>query len=251
MGRYDSADPGAEFDDLATGRAIVLAVLVQQPSSVAGMLTCRLSRIEPGIIGDPAPVAIYVDAPVHRHSCVVITPSVVPILTTTGSDVFPISAHGEKARVGVFDAAAPIVGPGRLGAMVPAASAVICDDTGRVLLVLRGREPEKGRWSVPGGRVEPGETFAQAAAREAFEETGLHVEIGRELWTVAIAAADGQVFDVHDFAATIAGGVLSPGDDAEDARWFTPAELDTVPLTNGLRGYLARAGVIPGTARKQ
>lgn len=126
--------------------------------------------------------------------------------------------------------------------MVPAASAVIRDATGRVLLVLRGREPEKGRWSVPGGRVEPGETFAQAAAREAFEETGLHVEIADELWAVAIPTADGRVYDVHDFAATVVGGVLTPGDDAADARWFTPAELGTVPLTTGLRDYLARAG---------
>ncbi len=69
---------------------------------------------------------------------------------------------------------------------VLAASAVITDSHGRVLLALRGTEPEKGRWSVPGGSVEPGGTLAEAAAREAFEETGLLVEIGRELWMVEI-----------------------------------------------------------------
>jgi 8-oxo-dGTP diphosphatase len=63
-----------------------------------------------------------------------------------------------------------------------AASAVICDEAGRVLLVLRGRDPQRGRWSVPGGKVEPGETLEQAATREALEETGLQVRIGPELW---------------------------------------------------------------------
>ncbi|MFC9918998.1 NUDIX hydrolase [Agromyces binzhouensis] len=50
--------------------------------------------------------------------------------------------------------------------VVPAAGAVITDDDGRVLLVRRGAAPQRGRWSVPGGRLEPGESFADAAARE-------------------------------------------------------------------------------------
>lgn len=130
---------------------------------------------------------------------------------------------------------------------VPAASTVISDDAGRVLLILRGTEPEKGRWSVPGGHVEPGEDFAEAAAREAFEETGLKVSIGRELPTVLIPASGGRVFDVHHFAATVTGGALVPGDDADDARWFSPAELHEVPLTAELLGYLMHAGIVPRT----
>lgn len=101
---------------------------------------------------------------------------------------------------------------------VLAASAVITDEDGRVLLVLRGTEPEKGRWSILGGTVESGETLREAAAREAFEETGLRVTVGDELWRVTIAAGDGRVFEVHDFAATVTGGALQPGDDAADAR---------------------------------
>lgn len=128
---------------------------------------------------------------------------------------------------------------------VLAASAVITDDRGRVLLVLRGEEPEKGRWSVPGGSAEPGETPAQTAAREAFEETGLRVSIGRELWTVEVPTAEGDgVFEIHDFAATVTEGTLAAGDDAADARWFTSEELDEVPLTVNLRDYLARAGIV-------
>jgi acetyl-CoA carboxylase carboxyl transferase subunit beta len=128
---------------------------------------------------------------------------------------------------------------------VLAASAVITDGEGRVLLVLRGSEPEKGCWSVPGGRAEDGETLQQTAAREAYEETGLVVTIGRELWSVQNPTGDGRLFEVHDFAASVVGGTLTPGDDAADARWFTPDQLDDVPLTHDLRGYLARAGVIP------
>lgn len=128
---------------------------------------------------------------------------------------------------------------------VQAASAVITDAHGRVLLVLRGKEPQKGRWSVPGGSVEPGETLPAAAAREVFEETGLIVEIGRELWVVEIPIGDGRCYEVHDFAATPTGGTLQAGDDAVDVRWFASEELDQVPLTHDLAVYLARAGIIP------
>ena len=129
--------------------------------------------------------------------------------------------------------------------MVLAASAVITDDRGRVLLVQRGTEPEKGRWSVPGGSVEPGETTAQAAEREALEETGLRVQIGRELWVVSVPAGDGRTFEIHDYAATVTGGHLAAGDDAVDARWVAPGELDELPLTTDLAVYLRRAGVVP------
>ncbi len=128
--------------------------------------------------------------------------------------------------------------------IVLAASAVITDDAGRVLLVKRGTEPEKGRWSVPGGSVEVGETLADAARREAFEETGLRVSIGRELWCVTIPSGDGRTFEVHDFAATVTGGHLTAGDDADDVRWVTAAELDRLPLTANLADYLRGAGVI-------
>lgn len=128
---------------------------------------------------------------------------------------------------------------------VLAASAVITDAAGRVLLVLRGGEPEKGYWSVPGGSAEPGETPAQTARREAWEATGLHVEIGQELWMVEVPTGDGRMFEIHDFAATVTAGTLAPGDDADDARWFTPDEFTQMPLTTNLLGYLARAGIVP------
>ncbi|GAA4641905.1 NUDIX hydrolase [Gordonia humi] len=127
---------------------------------------------------------------------------------------------------------------------VLAAGAAIVDDDGRVLLVQRGHDPEKGHWSVPGGHVEDGESFAEAARREVWEETGLHVDIGDELWTVEVPYGEYGLFEIHDFAAVVVGGTLRAGDDADDVRWVDDAELDALPLTKGLATCLRRAGVM-------
>jgi ADP-ribose pyrophosphatase YjhB (NUDIX family) len=115
------------------------------------------------------------------------------------------------------------------------AGAVVRDGDGRLLLVRRGRPPSVGLWSVPGGRVEPGETPAEAALREVREETGLDVVIGDLLATVEIGE-----FLVHDFAATVVGGALRAGDDASDVRWCSFAEAALMPLTPGLLDELRR-----------
>ncbi|WP_173922927.1 NUDIX hydrolase [Agromyces sp. Marseille-P2726] len=126
---------------------------------------------------------------------------------------------------------------------IQAAGAVVTDAAGRVLLVLRGHEPQSGRWSIPGGRVEPGETHAQAAAREVLEETGLTVRVVRELGVVELPSTDGTVFEAHDFLAEVVSGELRAADDAADARWFAPDELPTLSLTVGLLDWLRRFGV--------
>ena len=61
---------------------------------------------------------------------------------------------------------------------VPCVGALVHDDEGRLLVVRRRNEPGAGRWSVPGGRVEPGESDLTAVRREVLEETGLHVTVG-------------------------------------------------------------------------
>jgi acetyl-CoA carboxylase carboxyl transferase subunit beta len=127
--------------------------------------------------------------------------------------------------------------------LILGASVVVVAD-GAILLVQRGHEPQLGRWSVPGGRVEPGETLRQAATREAYEETGLEVRVGRELWSLLIPDGD-RTFEVHDFAATVAGGTLRAGDDAADVRWIPFEELEDLPLTDGLMGYLRGGGILP------
>jgi 8-oxo-dGTP diphosphatase len=129
--------------------------------------------------------------------------------------------------------------------VVLAASAVVCDRYGRVLLIKRAQEPGKGLWSVPGGSVQPGETLEAAAAREALEETGLQVSIGPELWSLRIPTGDGRTYEIHDFAAVVMGGTMTAGDDADEVRWVDPSELESLALTDNLADYLRDAGLIP------
>ncbi|MEE4024220.1 NUDIX hydrolase [Gordonia sp. PKS22-38] len=122
--------------------------------------------------------------------------------------------------------------------------AIVWDTADRLLLVERGRPPQAGRWTVPGGKVEPGESLPAAAAREVLEETGLHVQVGVEAWVVDIPGDDDVVFEVHDFVAEVRSGTLRAGDDAADARWVPVAELQRLPLTDGLVEHLTRYGLM-------
>jgi ADP-ribose pyrophosphatase YjhB (NUDIX family) len=124
--------------------------------------------------------------------------------------------------------------------------ALVHDDDGRLLVVLRGREPGAGRWSVPGGRVEPGETDEQAVRREVLEETGLHVTVGMRVGTVQRPAPDGTVYDIRDYACALAVPTSPvPGDDADDVRWADRAELRSLDLVDGLWDALREWGMLP------
>jgi 8-oxo-dGTP diphosphatase len=127
---------------------------------------------------------------------------------------------------------------------VPCAGAVIADPAGRLLLIRRRNEPGAGRWSLPGGRIEPGETDEQAVVREVREETGLSVRAGRLLGTVERPGLAGAIFDIRDYLATVTGGSLAAGDDAADARWVTPQEMAQLDLTDGLIESLTSWGVL-------
>ena len=139
--------------------------------------------------------------------------------------------------------AAPILGR-MSGSVIPCVGAVIKDDRGRLLLIKRGHAPGAGLWSLPGGRIEPGETDTEALVREMREETGLEVEAGRLLGRVRRPADHGDVLDIRDYAAAITGGTLRPGDDAADARWVDAAELGSLPTTEGLTDALTSWGVL-------
>lgn len=102
---------------------------------------------------------------------------------------------------------------------------IVVDERGRLLLIRRAHEPEAGRWSLPGGRVEPGETATDATAREVAEETGLAVAVGDEVGNVRRPVPDGRVFAIHDFRCRPLDPSAVPraGDDAADARWVDAA----------------------------
>jgi mutator protein MutT len=127
---------------------------------------------------------------------------------------------------------------------IPCVGAIITDPAGRLLLIRRGHAPEAGRWSLPGGRVEPGETDQQAVVREVREETGLSVSCGALVGALQRPAPGGAVLQIRDYAATVTGGRLAAGDDAAAARWVSTAELSQLPLTSGLAEALAGWGVI-------
>jgi len=122
--------------------------------------------------------------------------------------------------------------------------AVVTDGRGRLLMIKRGHEPGAGLWSIPGGRIEPGETDEEALVREMFEETGLAVEVGRLIGRVQRPGPNGTVIDIADYAATVTGGTLRPGDDAADARWVHLADLAWLEITEGLIQALTDWGVL-------
>ncbi|MGV9857641.1 NUDIX domain-containing protein [Gordonia sp. NPDC003425] len=124
--------------------------------------------------------------------------------------------------------------------------AVVHDEARRLLLVRRAREPQAGRWSVPGGKVEAGESLRDAVIREVLEETGIEIEVGAQVWVVDIPDGRGGVFEVHDFVGYAVGGRLAAGDDAADAGWFDVETMRALPLTDGLIEHLAAAGLLAG-----
>lgn len=120
---------------------------------------------------------------------------------------------------------------------------VIVDD-GRLLLTQRAASPQRGRWSIPGGRVEHGERLTDALVREVREETGLAVAPGRFLGWVERIAPEAH-FVILDFAAVVEGGILEAGDDAARAAWIPLAELVTIDLVDGLLSFLREVGIAP------
>lgn len=115
------------------------------------------------------------------------------------------------------------------------AAAAVFDDTGRVLLVQRGRPPRAGSWGLPGGMLEVGERLAAAAAREVREECGVEIEVGGvagvfEPITLDRAGRIEYHYVVVDFWARCIGGEAVAGDDAAAVAWVPLAEINRFSL---------------------
>ena len=118
--------------------------------------------------------------------------------------------------------------------MIRCVGAVVHDAAGRLLLVRRANDPGRGQWSLPGGRVEPGESDASAVARELQEETGLEVRVGS-----LIGSVQRGPFLIFDYAAEAVGGVLQAGDDATAAAWVDRAKFTRMAAADELVAQLA------------
>lgn len=116
----------------------------------------------------------------------------------------------------------------------------------RILIAERGGGPRKGYWSLPGGKIEPGETAAAAAAREIMEETGLQVDLRGilDVHDVIEATDDGRI--EHHFVICVYYGTCGPGEpcaatDISDARFVTLDELPSYRLTGGASALIHEA----------
>jgi ADP-ribose pyrophosphatase YjhB (NUDIX family) len=127
---------------------------------------------------------------------------------------------------------------------IPCVGGIVNDLEGRLLLIKRGHEPGAGLWSLPGGRVEPGESDTAALVREMLEETGLTVTPGPLAGAVERPGRNGAILEIRDYYATVTGGTLEAGDDAADARWVDLADLPSLPLTEGLLEALTEWAVL-------
>jgi 8-oxo-dGTP diphosphatase len=122
--------------------------------------------------------------------------------------------------------------------------AIVVDEE-RLLLVRRGQGPAAGSWALPGGRVEAGETLAEALLRELREETGLEGVCDQLVgWVERISPE--HHFVILDFAVT----VLEPdapraGDDAAEVAWVPLDEVAHLRLADGLAEFLHEHGVVP------
>jgi len=128
----------------------------------------------------------------------------------------------------------PIVGVGAV---------MICD--GKILLEKRKSEPGRGKWTIPGGLVELGESAEQTVMREVKEEANLEVE-QPELIDVVNSVSldeDGRIkyhFVIVDYFVKLEGGKLKAADDAAELRWVEFSEVENYDLTRSFREFFQR-----------
>jgi len=115
----------------------------------------------------------------------------------------------------------------------------------RVLLVRRGTPPAMGKWAIPGGSVELGETLQEAAEREILEETGITIHARTPAFTFDVVDRDemGRIrfhYVIVDLMADYVSGELRPGDDALDACWASPSDIKNLDVSEKTVHVLSR-----------
>jgi 8-oxo-dGTP diphosphatase len=130
-----------------------------------------------------------------------------------------------------------------------AAVGALAVDRGRLLCIRRGHGPGAGQWSLPGGRIEAGETVHEAVVREVLEETALEVVVDRFVGFVERIGDEPSPyhFVILDFAVTLLDAEADPiaGDDAAEVAWVPFDELGDLRLVDGLYDFLREHDVLP------
>ena len=118
-----------------------------------------------------------------------------------------------------------------------------------VLLVKRNKEPNKGQWSIPGGRQIIGETVAEAAHRELLEETGVKVDqlLLVDVVDAIIPDVEGKIkyhYTLVDYMGQWQSGESSPGDDAQEVRWVRLNETSSYSLLEETMNIIHKASAM-------
>ena len=128
----------------------------------------------------------------------------------------------------------PLVGIGAI---------IICN--GKILLEKRKGDPGRGKWTVPGGLVELGESAEQTVMREVREETNLEVEQPELIDVINSVTTDenGKIryhFVIVDYFVKLKGGRLEAADDAAELRWVKFSKVENYDLTKSFREFFQR-----------
>src|SRR5271169_6496616 len=107
---------------------------------------------------------------------------------------------------------------------------LVKDDRGRVLLGQRNKDPQRGSWIIPGGKIHAFESIAEAAVRELQEETGLTVEVGSQFRAYEIVNPPNEHRIVIYSWARVVEGFPRASDDLSQVRFFSTEELSDVPI---------------------
>ena len=119
---------------------------------------------------------------------------------------------------------------------IAAAAAVVVKE-GKILIIKRNFDPNRGKWSIPGGVIEVGETVRESAVREVYEETGLRVKIGKIADVVDNIIHEGEKVKYHfvncDFEAEYISGEVKINEEVSDFAWIEEEDMEKYNMTKG------------------
>jgi 8-oxo-dGTP diphosphatase len=135
--------------------------------------------------------------------------------------------------------------PSEVGSAPVVAVGAICVFKGALLLVRRANPPEAGRWTLPGGRVDAGESLAHAVERETLEETAISVSC-EGLRGIAERISPLYHYVILDFDVSVVDASdPRPGDDATEVAWVRAEDIGAIETVSGLTEFLIEHGVVP------